>query len=39
MRGSEKTSEQNLWAKAAVPDVSGGLFRSLSSVQQLRSAL
>jgi hypothetical protein len=31
MRGSEKTSEQNLWAKAAVPDVSSGLFRPLSS--------
>jgi hypothetical protein len=28
MRGSEKTSEQNLRAKAAVPDVNGGLFRS-----------
>jgi hypothetical protein len=27
MRGSEKTSEQNLRAKAAVPDVSSGLFR------------
>jgi hypothetical protein len=31
MRGSEKTSEQNLRAKAAVPDVSSGLFSSLSS--------
>lgn len=27
MRGSEKTSEQNLRAKAAVPNVSSGLFR------------
>jgi hypothetical protein len=27
MRGSEKTSERNLRAKAAVPDVSSGLFR------------
>jgi hypothetical protein len=33
MRGSEKTSEQNLWAKAAVPDVSSGLFRPLSSAR------
>jgi hypothetical protein len=28
MRGSEQTSEQDLRAKAAVPDVNSGLFRS-----------
>ncbi len=27
MRGSEKAPEQNLRAKAAVPDVSSGFFR------------